>query len=597
MNIKKNLIDKIFLVIILLASISPQFNAIDNISIRWLLFSFFSAIYLLVTKIKVNKYFFLLFILFLAPIFLPINIELYLTEYLRIILLTTLFYLILNSLNNISKPLIFVCNLFAISLSIEALYLIVDFIINPDTFTGISMNRNISSFSIILKLPLFIYLINQENLSTLKKNAFNLIHICSVIGVIILQSRLAILLLPLIYLSIFCFTSFKIKQLFLPIVSILFSFILLINSTNSVQTFKSFFQLDIFNDISLNQRVKYYLNALEMIKEKPILGNGLGSWKVDSLRFSEYSGEQTLVPYYVHNDFMQLFVEIGIIGFLTYIVFLFFIFRLLIKKKFSNKIFIFLFISLCIYLADTSFNFPFYRPQEILPFLFISSIILFKTSKNFLNFQLSRIGNGLLILILLLIVILNFREHKSLIDQKILLADYYNKSYTIQNINLNNITYKFPSLASNTVPISSLIARYYLENKNFEKARELLNHSKSVNQYDLLTKELNLQYNLETYNFSEALLNANELFELSNNNEAYAELYFSIASALNLKEVFELSDLIYSNSNFNIHKIFYENYILLQNYDKKFLADLLMISLNLFPEEKYLYDLQNSINQ
>jgi len=597
LNLNKEFIDKSFLVILLLSSLAPQFNAIDNIAIRWFLIGFFSIIYLFISRVHFNKNFFILIILLLAPIFLAENLELYISEYLRIILIIISFFLILNSFKNISNPLKFICYLFSVSIAIESLYLFIDMIINPNTFTGISMNRNVSSFSILLKLPLLIYLINQECSSKHKKYLLNLIQICSLIAIVILQSRLAIILLPIIYLSIFFFTSFTIKKFLTPIIVILISFFLVLGSFKTILNSESEFQFDILDDTSLNQRIGYYFNGIELIKENPFLGKGLGSWKIESLRFSEHSGDKTIIPYYVHNDFIQIFVELGVVGFLLYLLFFGFLYKQLFKEKFSNESSFFLIVIISIFLIDTLLNFPFYRPQEIMPFLFISSFIFFQTKKNIINYRLSRFGNLIILLILIPILILNYRWHLSLIDQKTLLSDYYNKSYTLEKNNLSSITIKYPSLASNTIPISSLLARYYLENKNFEKAKELLNHSNSINQYDLLTKELYLLYNLETYNLSEALSNANELFELSRDNETYAELYFSIASSLNLNQVFELSDVIYNSSNFTIHKLFYENYILIKNYDKVFLSELLMISLKLFPEEKFLYDLNNLIKQ
>ena len=41
----------------------------------------------------------------------------------------------------------------------------------------------------------------------------------------------------------------------------------------------------ISEDKSLSQRLTYYQNAIESFMEKPILGKGIGSWEIESIKY------------------------------------------------------------------------------------------------------------------------------------------------------------------------------------------------------------------------------------------------------------------------------------------------------------------------
>ena len=66
----------------------------------------------------------------------------------------------------------------------------------------------------------------------------------------------------------------------------------------------------------------------------PILGIGVGNWKIKSIQYAGDSVVGYTVPYHAHNDFLQIFAEIGIIGGLAYLmIYLIPIYRILIKLK------------------------------------------------------------------------------------------------------------------------------------------------------------------------------------------------------------------------------------------------------------------------
>ncbi len=59
-----------------------------------------------------------------------------------------------------------------------------------------------------------------------------------------------------------------------------------------------------------------------MIKDRPLLGSGIGTFKYNSLRyqaeFFSQGDNRSIYPYgfakHVHNEYLQLWAELGIIG-------------------------------------------------------------------------------------------------------------------------------------------------------------------------------------------------------------------------------------------------------------------------------------------
>ena len=197
---------------------------------------------------------------------------------------------------------------------------------------------------------------------------------------------------------------------------------------------------------------------------------------------------------------------------------------------------------------------------------------------------------------MLLSVFVTNKEHNSLVSQNQLLSDYYAQTYTVNIQELDNISYKLPNLSSNTIPIATYIARYRIHNNDYEKALKLLNYSSQYNPYDILTKKLSLEANLLVKNFKKSLLLSKELFTGSVDNELYAEIYFSLAAELNRAEEFTDSDIILYSENKKIHKLFYQNYLKLNQFNPEVLKSLLAISIKKFPTEIFFQNLLNSMD-
>ena len=81
------------------------------------------------------------------------------------------------------------------------------------------------------------------------------------------------------------------------------------------------------------QRLRFYSQSISYIKNRPLFGYGIGNWRIYSIEADSKQMASYIVPYFAHNDFLEVFVETGILGFLSYLAFFFFIFKMCLKKN------------------------------------------------------------------------------------------------------------------------------------------------------------------------------------------------------------------------------------------------------------------------
>jgi O-antigen ligase len=67
------------------------------------------------------------------------------------------------------------------------------------------------------------------------------------------------------------------------------------------------------NDTSLGIRMIMWRATTEVIRKRPLVGVGAGAWESEIPRY-QTEGEQLETDYYVHNEFLQLLAEYGVVG-------------------------------------------------------------------------------------------------------------------------------------------------------------------------------------------------------------------------------------------------------------------------------------------
>ena len=256
------------------------------------------------------------------------------------------------------------------------------------TFTG---NINIAANSIVSKIMVVYLIIYTYTDKRLVYLSYALLFI-SFSALFILLTRSAFLSIGILTLVMITFNYKKIISSSIPIMAIMLIGYFFVNSTlnteNPDEISSRIGSIGInTQDDSINERLGYYSDAVKSIMQYPILGIGVGNWKIKSIEYAGNTVSGYTVPYHAHNDFLQITAEIGIIGGLLYLmIYLIPIYRILIEqnlKVLDNLNLVYLLIISAVFI-DSMLNFPIARPVNHI-FLIFTLVAFLQTYKSNFN--------------------------------------------------------------------------------------------------------------------------------------------------------------------------------------------------------------------
>lgn len=497
--------------------------------------------------------------------------------------------------------------------------------INPGDLKGVTANRNITAFSIAIKIPFVIYLVIKSK-SILSKLLYSILIFGSLFSVSLIQSRAS-------YIAVF----------FIGFLTLVFSILNYVDKKNIRELFVNFFYIIPFilallinnilvsdkggsainraatlgkgiADNSINQRFRYYQDVFSQISETPIFGVGLGNWKLKSIHHDRFDIDGYIVPYHAHSDFIQLGAELGIIGFIFYLgIFIFagyFSFILLFRSNldYINKWFITILISaLGVYFIDANLNFPIARPQVLAPWTLVMSLISFHyynfkgKSENKIHtrkiYQLHHFYPFLTIALMIFSIAVTYKTFQSHKGQLTLLRDFNTNKFSIPLDQVETITPSLPNITVTTIPMESIKARYFINLKKYDKALELLSGGTKANPYLFYSENQKAQVFLNLGKIDSALTYAKKAFYGLPKNALHASTYAQILGLKKEpKELVKAFDLINERSGPVIWKNFLV--ILSQNSPPKD-PDLIRYAskaVELFPEDNELFAIKKIAN-
>ena len=459
--------------------------------------------------------------------------------------------------------------------------------IDPGKLKGVTANRNIGAFSIAIKIPFALFILQITKNRILKLYLFGLIFL-SLFGLSFISSRasyVAVILIVILHLGYTLFQYYQVRELrnLVPIVNIILPVILAVffnqlilsgEKTDNAIERASTISLST-NDGSVNQRVRYYKDVISHMSINPILGTGLGNWKLVSIDYDKEDIVGYVVPYHAHSDFIQLGAELGLIGFLLYLgIFLFAIYgvlKILISKLISNKektFVFFILIALGVYTIDANLNFPIARPQVLAPWAIIMALITFyflksksgeKIDKNKRKKSSITIAYILIGLIIIIPSIYMSNEvYKSLKAQMIILQDFNSNQYNIPLNQIESFIPSIPNITVTTIPMDAIKARYYFHYKKYDEALKHLEISKKQNPYLMYSELLLSQVNLAKGKILESKKYAKKAFFNLPNNNLHTSHYLQLLIETGDKDAFnETFDVLTKKNNIN----FWKNYL------------------------------------
>ncbi|MEK0423615.1 MAG: hypothetical protein RLZ95_1525 [Bacteroidota bacterium] len=429
-------------------------------------------------------------------------------------------------------------------------------------------NKNIRAAAVLINVPFLLYYINNTKL---RGKVFGILSLCfTFFALFILNTRstfVGLLLILIIYIVGAFISSrqesrkmviYKLAYFILPV---LFAFFV----SNAVITYALKLQKgtggygtvakrigDITSDVSVeskNARYQFWATGIDYAKHHLLLGSGYGNWKISSLSYEKEQTRDFVVRYHLHNDFIENFTDLGLIGGVLYLlVFLFaflFVLKIWLKKEhaqfhFASTIGL---MAICCYFVDAALNFPVERTVMQVMFGISAAFLMAPHSliqnepslptemeSKFKASIFSNFAKAFLLLLLLGAIFINTLVYKSLRLQRYMMADLgITPIMTLSQVKgLPNI----PNLSFNTMPLPPMLARYFLKYKQYDKAYALLQSDKNANPYLHYNDYVMSQYFSATNKSDSAYIYAKQAFY----NWPTANIYYYHLMPLIIKE-------------------------------------------------------------
>jgi len=269
---------------------------------------------------------------------------------------------------------------------------------NNSLLRGVTGNRNLTALIFCLKIPFVVYIIKSSKNKYLKL-VFYSILIWVIYTLLLLGSRSSYVYFAVAILISVIYSYLVNKKsliMFLRDQHLLYSFIgafllfsLFIGNNNSASIYNRVSSID-FQETSTQTRLRFYSHGINHIKNNIFKGVGLGNWKIKSIEYDSQNMNSYIVPFYLHNDFLEVGTELGIAGLLLYLgIFIYILIKLLlmILKEINNNGHSFplyiLFLSIIVYFVDSNLNFPHGRAISQVTF----NILLAITLLNLLKYE------------------------------------------------------------------------------------------------------------------------------------------------------------------------------------------------------------------
>jgi O-antigen ligase/tetratricopeptide (TPR) repeat protein len=405
----------------------------------------------------------------------------------------------------------------------DAIYVISTFNNNVKTnfdpsissITGNHGNKNVMAASLLIKFPFVIWIIVRSKV--LVRFLCSFVLLLGTIALFLLSTRstfvgLAIIIFIFSATTIYFREKKDIKEslgrivfFVLPVVIAFFiSNLIIANATDTAEesivngaVTARIQSIKLENNAS-SGRLHLWEGAIDYATKHPFVGAGYGNWKLASIPYEKEFTNDLFVPYHSHNDFLEMFADLGIVGglcfglmFLLFPIYAFTVWRNKDAKAFHLPATI-SFMAVTCYAVDAFLNFPAER-TAMQTMLAISAAMVWIPLGYLKPINKTGIKNWLPNVYILI--------STALIIPSIYIAKLTYDSLKVQKYVMGEIDAdpkmaldevkeglpSIPNLSTSTLPIPALIARYEFRDKHYDEALRLLRESDDVNP--------NLHYN------------------------------------------------------------------------------------------------------
>ena len=570
-----NFTSSILIILYILTGTLPNFNAIDILAPQWVYLcslNLLVSVYLLYNKdsfanffsLLSKSYYFIFYVFFLFWAALSVNYAINKVEtvinfprYFNVFVAISFVTVLLSKMPNRFRFISVVLTSF-LFLEVTLYYnQFIEQITTSDIFNSLSLkgfsgNKNIAAASMVVKLPFALYLLISIKKVWVRIFLFFLLAL-SYIALTIIYARAALISSTLImilfvlyqvYLFFFKEQSFK-KSIFhsafivLPFLISFFSSELLSNSLNTRSYADRVETIGLTRQAS-SGRFDYWESAFESFIENPIIGSGLGNFKIKSISYGADYIHGYTVPYHAHNDFIHTATELGVFGFIAYfgsfLLLALYLVQLFRKSTSQKQLGSFLlFLALVGYGIDSIFNFPVARPlmQSALALIVALIVSEYLDLTNTSPISINKKGANrkymasisLIALFLIPSLILHVIHYHSLTQQGALLYEFNTGKFNMSTAQLDEISNDFPNLTETAMPIKSMKARYYYQDGLKDEAYELIRGGMKDNPYIRFSENLLAQFYYNDKQYDSSYHYSKIAFDNIPNNMPHFSLY------------------------------------------------------------------------
>lgn len=472
-------------------------------------------------------------------------------------------------------------------------------------------NKNVMAAALLIKFPFVLWLIINSKLLGKLLSAFVLVM--GVTGLLILNTRstyVGLLIITIIFIATTIY--FKSKQnkkaigiqiayLIIPVIIGYFIANMFLGTAVQMQDSQGGYGTvtkrigDITVASEENSRLRLWKNAIDYSIHHPLIGCGYGNWKLASIPYEIFHTTELFVPYHAHNDFFEMFADLGVLGGLSFAL-LFLLVPIITFSIWKNKSFnnlhlaaTILFMAVTCYAVDAFLNFPAERTAMQSILAIAAALICIPISYQQENVNVRKSLMGIFFSVALIGIIPSIYVHKLTYDslkiQKFVMGEV-NADPVMKTEDVEKLP-SIPNMSSSTLPLKAMIARYYIRDKKYDEALALLKESDNVNPYLYYNDFLRTAIYAAKNNFDSALYSGKRAFyNWPNATSYYKNLIFAASKKKDSTEIKKAFNLIVDHFN----TPFTWNNYLLGMYEVKGSADanlnnMLDSAIKMFPSD------------
>ena len=298
--------------------------------------------------------------------------------------------------------------------------------------------------------------------------------------------------------------------------------------------------------LSVVDRVDVYIRSLDIVSHYPIFGTGLGTF---GDIFAKYQNIPWVYFTYTHNQYLQIFVEEGIIGGLIFLSFFIYILYLGVKNIYKNRllkyknnlpsdlVYIFLFVGIAGSMAHVVIDYD-WESKAILLLLFIFIGVFMHVRKE----NIKALGNKLsllmfIILLLSIVISIDIFYSNTLFNKGVKAYNNFNlklaSSYFQSSIQYNPYNYDTYIWESSN---NLLLRKYNLAISELFKSKKLSPYNPEIpykigqayiqeGKHKMATKYLSKSYNFNKYSDPKYVLLLAENYSYLKDTKKSIQLY------------------------------------------------------------------------